>query len=347
MSYYFTEALIRPYTISFKRPLTFNKIKHNFKKGYFLILKDNHSNTAIGELPFFEGIHSGDPLLNLQILQKLSQQLLNKNIDLKYLDFKKSAFNLFDIHDEGLPLFCIEGALLSWLEKTNPEIFKNFFKGDSKSVSIPVNGLFIPSPKDDPKALVANWQEKGFKTVKIKIGNLSIKEELQLIWKLFKESNNSIKIRLDGNQKFSNEDFFFFAKNIPAEFVDYIEDPIEDFTFLETIHEETKLSFAFDEQLKKGNFKKEKYLKAWVIKPSLWGGISKSIQMIDLAKEQKVLAVISSAYETKITLKHLAALASYQNQFQKTDCGLNTFENFIDDDSLENPILKKGILRFS
>ena len=131
------------------------------------------------------------------------------------------------------------------------------------------------------------------------------------------------------------------------EFIDYIEDPIEDFAFLETIHEETKLSFAFDEQLKKGNFKKEKYLKAWVIKPSLWGGISKSIQMIDLAKEQKVLAVISSAYETKITLKNLAALASYQNQFQKTDCGLNTFENFIDDDSLENPILKKGNLRFS
>ncbi len=347
MNYYFTDASIRPYTISFKRPLVFNKIKHNFKKGYFLILKDNHSNLVLGELPFIEGIHTGDPLKNLEMLKVFSTKLLNKNINLKNLDFKKSAFNLFDIEDDGLPLFAIEAALLSWLKKTHSEIFKNFFKGDSRSVSIPVNGLFIPSPKDDPKALVANWKEKGFKTVKVKIGNLSIKEELQLIWKLFKEANSSIKIRLDGNQKFSNEDFFFFAKNIPAEFIDYIEDPIEDAAFLEKIHDETKLSFAFDEQLKKGNFKKEKYLKAWVIKPSLWGGISKSIQMIDLAKEQKVLAVISSAYETKITLKHLAALASYQNQFQKTDCGLHTFENFIDDDSLENPTLKKGILRFS
>ena len=61
MSYYFTDASIRPYTISFKRPLTFNKIKHNFKKGYFLILKDNHSNLVVGELPFIEGIHTGDP----------------------------------------------------------------------------------------------------------------------------------------------------------------------------------------------------------------------------------------------------------------------------------------------
>lgn len=347
MNYHFTDALIKPYTISFKRPLTFNTIKHNFKRGHFLILRDNHNNISVGELPFIAGIHTGDPLKNLKVLENLSSEILNKNIDIKNIDFRKSGFNLFNIQEEGLPLFCLEGALLSWLEKTNLDIFKGFFKGDVKSVSVPVNGLFIPTKKEDPKALVANWQEKGFKTVKIKIGNLSIKEELQLIWKLNKEANNSFKLRLDGNQKFSNEDFFFMAKNLPADFIDYIEDPIEDFSFLETIHEETKLSFAFDEQLKKGNFKKEKYLKAWVIKPSLWGGISKSIQMIDMAKEQNVLAVISSAYESKITLKHLASLASYQNQFQKTDCGLHTFENFIDDDSLENPTLKKGILRFS
>lgn len=344
MNYHFTNALIRPYTISFKRPLTFNNIKHNFKRGYFLTLKDNHNNIATGELPFIEGIHSGDPLEHLKSLEFLSLNILNKNIDLKNIDFRKAAFNLFSVEENDLPLFCLEGALLSWLEKTNPNIIKNFFKGQ---LNVPVNGLFIPSKKEDPKALVENWKEKGFKTVKIKIGNLSFKEELQLIWKLYKEANKSFKIRLDGNQKFSNEDFFFMAKNLPADFIDYIEDPIEDSTFLETVHEETKISFAFDEQLKKGNFKKEKYLKAWVIKPSLWGGISKSIQMIDLARKQNILAVISSAYESKITLKHLAALASYQNQFQKTDCGLHTFENFIDDDSLENPILKKGMLSFS
>jgi O-succinylbenzoate synthase len=176
---------------------------------------------------------------------------------------------------------------------------------------------------------------------------LPLNEELNLIWALFKEAKNTLKIRLDGNQKFAGEDFFFLAKNLPVEFVDYVEDPIEDINLLNQIHEETKLSFAFEESLIKGNFKKEKYLKAWVIKPSLFGGISKSIQIIDKAKDQGLVAVISSAYESKMGLKQLTALASYQNRFQKTDCGLNTFENFIDDDSLENPKLEKGILSFS
>ena len=69
--------------------------------------------------------------------------------------------------------------------------------------------------------------------------------------------------------------------------------------------------------------------------------------MIDLAKELDILAVISSAYESKLTLKQLSALASYQNRFHKTDCGLNTYENCIDDDSLENPKVSDGILSFS
>ncbi|MFI5391421.1 MAG: enolase C-terminal domain-like protein [Bacteriovoracales bacterium] len=348
MNHFFVDASIRPYTISFKRPLSFGPVKHNFKKGHFLVLRDNFSNIVMGELPFLEGLHSGDPGKNLEILEKISLDILNKEIDLKNLNFRKNAFNLFPIDQEGLPLFCIEGALLSWLEKVDRKQVNNFFQGNSKNpVGVPVNGLLIPTQKEDPKELVENWKRKGFKTIKIKIGNLPINEELNLIWGIFKEAKNSLKIRLDGNQKFSGEDFFFFAKNLPVEFVDYIEDPIKDIKLLEKIHEETKLSFAFEESLIKGNFKKEKYLKAWIIKPSIFGGLSKSIQIIDKAHDQGLIAVISSAYESKMGLKQLTSLATYQNRFQKTDCGLNTFDNFIDDDSLENPKLEKGILSFS
>ncbi len=348
MSYFFVEANIRPYTISLKFPLTLGKIRHNFKKGHYLILKDNQGNAAMGELPFIEGVHSGDPEKNLEIVKTLSGQILNKIIDLKKLNFKNIAFNLFELEAEGLPLFCIESALLSWLEKVDKNSVDNFFKGNLKNLTgVPVNGFFIPTPKENPQELVSNWKRKGFKTVKIKIGNQTLRNEINLIWALYREGKNLFKMRLDGNQKFTGEDFFFLAKNLPAEFIDYIEDPIEDIALLSKIHDETKISFAFEEPLLKGNLNKEKYLKAWVIKPSLFGGISKSIAMIDLAKERDLLAVISSAYESKATLKQLSALASYQNRFQKTDCGLNTYENFIDDDSLENPTLENGILSFS
>lgn len=346
MNYFFEEAIIRPFTISLKYPLTIGANKLNFKKGYYLILRDNHHNYGMGELPFFsEDLQSNDEK-NLETLREIIPTILNRQLDIKALNFKKKAFNLVEINEEGTPLFCLESAVLSWLEKIENNLIGDFFIGPNKQSKIPVNALYTPSEKNFPKDLVIRWKEKGFKTIKIKIGNLPLNAELDFIWKIHREAQGNFKIRLDGNQKFNGESLSFFAKNLPSDFVDYIEDPTKEINILEDIYKETKISFAFEETLLKGNFSCQKYLKAWVIKPSIVGGISKTIQLIDQARKCGLMVVISSAYESKITLKLLSYLASYQNRFKKTECGLYTFENFIDDDSLANIRVVDGNLSF-
>jgi len=188
-----------------------------------------------------------------------------------------------------------------------------------------------------------DFKSQGLKDIKIKVGRRSIKEDLALIWKIYKQSEGKINLRLDANQNFDLEDFAFFAKNLPPQVIDYVEDPVKD---IDQIGAELKVPIALDETLQTFKDLKSPHIKAWVIKPSLAGGFSSAIELIEEGVKRDKKIIISSAFESNLSLRYLALLAHYQNTFKKTACGLDTFRHFINDESQRKPYVRQGNIYF-
>jgi len=325
----------------FKSPMAIKGNLLGKKQGYFLNLIDSKGNVGVGELSPLAGLSSKSLTEVKADMGHVLGQILKTPINLLQIDFKKPYFNLFDIenHDSNI-LFCIEGALLSLLETAHPEILKAFFKLQDFDLSVPLNGLFID---EELEKTMEGWESQGLKDIKIKIGRRSIKEDLALIWKIYRKTKGKINLRLDANQNFDLEDFSFFAKNLPLQVIDYVEDPVREIDQIDT---DLKIPIALDETLQNFQHLKSPHVKAWVIKPSLAGGFSKAIELIEEGVKRDIKIVISSAFESNLSLRYLALLAHYQNTFTATACGLDTFRHFINDESRRKPYIKRGNIHF-
>jgi o-succinylbenzoate synthase len=311
------------------------------KSGYLLHLSDSKKNVGVGELSPLAGLSSKD----LPELKKEIGQVLKKIIDIPFnleeLDFKKPYFNLFQIENRNPNiLFCIESAILSLLEAAHPEMLKKFFKVSDFNISVPLNGLFI---NEDLEKTMMGVEKEGLNDLKIKVGRNSINEELKLIWKIYRQTGGKINLRLDANQKFDLEDYAFFSKNLPPKVIEYIEDPVKE---IELIGPELKTPIALDETLPKYKNFDSPLITTWVIKPSIIGGLSKAIELIDEGAKRDIKVVISSAFESNLSLRYLALLAHYQNQNTTTACGLDTFRHFLSDESGKKPLVFKGNIHF-
>ena len=336
-----TSAQFNFFQHKLKSPLRIKDRLIEEKPGYFLHLTDSKKNVGVGELSPLVGLSKKElPELKKEMDQVL-KELIDKPFNLKNLDFKKPYFNLFQIQNRDPNiLFCIEGAILSLLETTNPKILKQFFKISDFNISVPLNGLLI---NEDLEKTMMGVEKEGLNDLKIKVGRNSINEELKLIWEIYRQTAGKLNLRLDANQNFDLEDYAFFSKNLPPKAIEYIEDPVKE---IELIGPELKTPIALDESLIKYKNLDSPLITTWVIKPSLIGGFSKAIELIEEGAKRDIKVVISSAFESNLSLRYLALLAYYQNRNTTTACGLDTFRHFSNDESYEKPSVIDGNIHF-
>ena len=72
------------------------------------------------------------------------------------------------------------------------------------------------------------------------------------------------------------------------------------------------------------------WIKAVILKPSVIGDINKTVQIIRQAKKQNIVPVLSSAFDSGLTLRMLALLSSVFIP-EGTAVGLNTYKWFSQD----------------
>jgi O-succinylbenzoate synthase len=347
MKNYFISAQFTPFNYSFKRPLPFKKLKIKEKRGVFLTLTDQKNRIGIGELSPFKGLSKKKlPQLQSQ-LEKVLPELIETEFDLKNIDITKPFFNLFPTIEQldSHVIFCIEGALLSWLEKSHPTFFQTLFNFKDLNFSLPYNGLYLPEDSS-LEDVVEQWTGERLSTIKIKIGNIPLKNSLDLIWNISRLSKEKFKLRLDANKSFTLEEFNFFIKNLPHKNIEYIEDPLKDLSLIKDHPLDSKISLALDEDLLLYKDHNLPSVKAWILKPSIIGGYSKTFEFIEQSHRKSILAVVSSCFESNLSLRYLAITARYQNLYQKTPCGLNTFNYLENDNSMNKPQVSFGNLYF-
>ena len=148
-------------------------------------------------------------------------------------------------------------------------------------------------------------------SVKVKVAQASIKDELKLIYGILR-TRPDLKLRLDANQGFTLEQAIEFAACLPLDSIEYIEEPCHNPKNNMEFYQAIGMPYALDESLNdpEYQFEMQKGLTALVIKPMLLGTVERLADLIDMAQSYGVRCIISSSLESSLGIHDLAHLAT-------------------------------------
>ncbi len=303
------KASYKKYTLQFKTPSGTSRGVLKTKDTYFLILKDSEK-IGIGECGLFRGLSMDDrPDYEDKItwvcdnIEKGEQELYNELEEFPSLQIG------------------VETAFKS-LAANNPfHIFSSrFTSGES---AIPINGLVWMGDLAFMKAQISEKLKQGFTCIKMKIGAIDFKSELNLLKSIRQEfSVSDIELRVDANGAFSYAEALEKLKYLSDLDIHSIEQPIKQGQWQEMARlcEDSPLPIALDEELI-GIFSEEQKMKLLetiqpqyiILKPSLIGGFKGSDSWISISKKMKIGWWITSALESNIGLNAIAQYTFSKN----------------------------------
>lgn len=180
--------------------------------------------------------------------------------------------------------------------------------------------------------------EDGYTCLKIKVGLGAVATEARLLRAWRRDLAPRVRLRLDANRAWSLDDALRFAALLEACGVDYCEEPVRDVGDLPAFRAQSALPLALDESLGLLSVDDAMALRAaaWVIKPTLRGGIGAAVNLADAARRAGARPVISSTFESGVGLRTLAQLAAVVQEVEDA-AGLDT-GSWIERDLLEPPL---------
>ncbi len=210
--------------------------------------------------------------------------------------------------------FGLEQALLSIKNQDPFQLFSSEFTKGTDAISI--NGLIWMGDKSFMQKQIKEKLKTGFTTIKLKIGAIDFKIELDLLKSIRKEfSAKEIELRVDANGAFKPKEALEKLKLLSDFQLHSIEQPIKagQWNLMAELCKTTPLAIALDEELigvlnrsdkeKMMQFIHPQYI---ILKPSLIGGIQGANEWIDLATTLGTGWWITSALESNIGLNAIA-----------------------------------------
>ncbi|MDE6787268.1 MAG: o-succinylbenzoate synthase [Muribaculaceae bacterium] len=291
-----------PYILKFKSPAgTSRGIMHE-KPTFFIKIFDESdpSKFGIGECSVFPGLSpEADGNYGYKLVELLANIALGKETDL-------TGYSSI--------IFGLEQALRDYAGGCRHVYFPSEFTQGQESIEI--NGLVWMG---DFEQMIERIDEKigdGFHCIKLKIGAIDWKKEVDMIEYIRKKySESKLQIRVDANGGFTMDNALPRLKRLADLGVHSIEQPIPPGVpeLMAFLCEVSPLKIALDESLigVYGKDKKSKLLDevnpAYIIlKPSLCGGFSGAEEWIRMAEERGIGWWITSALESNVGLNALA-----------------------------------------
>ena len=279
-------------------------MKH--KDTYFLKGGDesNPSVFGIGECALFKGLSAED---DADYEEKLIE--LCRNIE---------KGESTDLSAHSSILFGFETAILDFTNGGRRIVFDTEFVAGQ--MNIPINGLVWMGTKDEMVQRINVKIAAGFRTIKIKVGALDFKSELELIdYVRCAYSPDVLEIRLDANGGFTTDNAMKRLTKLAIFDIHSIEQPIKPGNWNEMAYicEHSPIPIALDEELigvthpmTMMELLKTIDPKYIVLKPSLMGGFSGSLEWLKMAAQFNIGGWVTSALESNIGLSAIAQWVS-------------------------------------
>lgn len=293
------------YSIPFKAPFVTAGQTFSNRSGVIALLKKDGS-TALGEaapLPGFSAETTPDVTRQIRANIESIKQFFSGDFALPELnDFLKNQALAPSLQ------YCLHTLAIGHLALTkNQSLQKVIF--DSSVDSVAVNAVIDLSQQDILSA-TAEYQEKGFDTIKVKAGSDTEKLIAQI--QRIRETFPKINIRLDANQSWSmNQAVEIFNQFEPLD-IEYCEEPLAnpDRDTLIELKSHTSIPIALDESLAHTFTLPEAvtFADVLIIKPMVHGPVIETLKEITDKKNVKIL--FTSSLETALGRLMTAALAA-------------------------------------
>ena len=295
-------ATYKQYILQFKQPSGTSRGVLTQKETWFIIIANDDS-FGIGECGILKGLSIDD---RPDFEEKLKWVCENVQLGLDTL--------LLELEEFPAIQFGLEMAFLSLESNDKFTLFPSKFTIGKDSILI--NGLIWMGDKQFMKQQIKTKIEAGFSCIKMKIGAVDFKTELELLKSIRQEfSVNDIELRVDANGAFSTTEALEKLKLLSELEIHSIEQPIKQgqFEAMARLCELSPLDIALDEELIGvfGIAKNKELLQTInpqyiILKPSLIGGFKRSNNWIKLAEKQNIKWWITSALESNIGLNAIA-----------------------------------------
>jgi len=212
-------------------------------------------------------------------------------------------------------------------------------------VNIPINGLIWMGDKETMTQRIHEKITAGFKCLKLKIGAINWEDELDLIRTIRQHfGKETLTIRVDANGAFKSDKVLLQLEELAKYNLHSIEQPIRagNWDQMKFCCKKSPLAIALDEELIPVTNRKEKEIllekikpQYIILKPSLMGGLSGSIEWIELAEKHHIKWWITSALESNIGLDNIALFTQYiwhkiHPNDKMSHQGLGTGQLFVD-----------------
>lgn len=332
-------ATYKQHILQFKQPSGTSRGTLTQKETWFIIITNN-SKRGVGECGILRGL-SIDDRPDYEDKLKWVCENITKGLDNlvnELVEFPSIQFGL-------------EMAFLSLQSENEFVLFPSEFTNGEASINI--NGLIWMGDKQFMKRQIKSKIEAGFLCIKLKIGAIDFKTELELLKSIRDEfSVNDIELRVDANGAFSPSEALEKLQQLSQFNLHSIEQPIKQGQFrdMARLCEQTPLPIALDEELigiasvtKKVELLQTIRPQYIILKPSLIGGFKRSNQWIEIAENQNIKWWITSALESNVGLNAIAQWTYTLNNTMPQGLGTGSLftNNFL------SPLqVKKGTLRY-
>ena len=198
--------------------------------------------------------------------------------------------------------------------------------------AVPVNGLLLGSPVEI-LGEARRMKDVGYRTVKLKVGGRSLDRDVGLVRALGEILGDAVSLRLDANRAWGFEEAAEFARGVVDVSFEYIEEPLADPAGLPEFVREFGVPVALDESLVGMELEAlggHRYARAVVLKPTLLGGISRTLRVSERVLCLGMTPVVSSAYESGVGTAALVALAAGIGE-SAVPAGLDTYRRLAAD----------------
>jgi o-succinylbenzoate synthase len=325
-------ADISRYGIPFTGPVTIRGIVLDRRDGLVLSLRSERG-SAFGEIAPLPGLHD-------ESLDEAEKALAAFIPELAGLVRNTHEERRRLLDGAKLPPSVVTGLEMSLINLESSETGSTpSFPGSFRPAGmVPVNALLA----GDPATVLSRAEErfaKGFRAFKLKVRADRLDDAVASIRAFNKSFGGKAELRLDANQSLELETAVEFGRSLPSGCVSYIEEPLRDASIIPDFHDRTGIRSALDETL----WQRPELLGqlppasvgALIIKPNRIGGIAKSLDLAALAFRMGMPAVLSSAFESGISLGMYALMAAVSAP-SPAACGLDT-ASFLAGDLLEIP----------
>jgi len=197
---------------------------------------------------------------------------------------------------------------------------------------VPVNGLLSGAP-DEVLEEARRMRDAGYRTVKLKVGGRAVEEDVRLVRALGRVLGDAVYLRLDANRAWGFEEAAGFARGVAGVGFEYVEEPLADPARLPELVRGFGVPVALDESLVgigPEALDGHRYARAVVLKPTLLGGVSRTLRIAEQALRLGMTPVVSSAYESGVGTAALVALAAGIGD-RAVPAGLDTYRRLAAD----------------